>query len=726
MRLSRDKKVMFLSIILLLVVCPTIKQSHFFGEENILTSTAENSKVLFLPPNQTNYELKEINQFDTGYGYPVDVEMVGDLAFTCAPRGGLFIFNVSIPTQPVLIGSYDEPKNITEDNYWSVNGGSAGLALKDDLLFLGDGLNGLVVLNISDPTYPQKIGYYSEGAVQDVLINGDYLYTLSFPGIAILNISIPTSPTFVTKIIERNDDPSSILYEFIIQDNHLLALNGSSGLIIYDITKPATPIEVSRTSFIPGKLAIKENLLFIITSPSYYNSFISQLVVIDISNYSLPQLVKKQQISEIDDYINDLLVYNTTLFVGVGTKLYAFELDAFFNSTFLSSITLGGLVRTFRVNHSYQDSTDYVTVYCANANKGLQMLDYSNISHPLLLSEYDFGGQTKEVYVEEQYVYLLSEHDWPVSPTEFLILHRTEEQALELVGKYSFTEQHINEVVISGKYAYLAGNGLTILNLSNPTSLSVVGQYSEGCTYTEAICYDPTREVVFIGDTSRGFVTLNVTDKTNPVRLSSGNPWSMVISDLTLLGNLLILGDTNYENGGFGLIDMSDPINPVYLHHHIVSEMVKSLYVEDNILYLSTQYTALFIFDITNREEPERIGYLYTGWWFNGENLVIKDGLAFLAREANGLLVIDVHKPSNPKLLLTYRDWYAGISYDVCVTDDYIFLADGWDGLEIYQLVKTPITKTTIILLATFIPSGILLVTGVFLLYQKKRKQILN
>ena len=157
MSCSRDKKLVLLSIVLLLIF-PLTTKSNFIGENSTLnTATAERTKVLFLPSNQTDYALKESSQFDTGYGYPVDVEVVDNLAFTVAPRGGLFIFNVSDPVHPILIGSYDEPKNITEDNYWSTDGGlSSGLTFKDNLIFLGDGLNGLIILNVSNPTNPQK------------------------------------------------------------------------------------------------------------------------------------------------------------------------------------------------------------------------------------------------------------------------------------------------------------------------------------------------------------------------------------------------------------------------------------------------------------------------------------------------------------------------------------------------------------------------------------------
>ena len=82
--------------------------------------------------NTTDYRIQKINQFDTGYGFILDFLIIDSLAFTITHRGELLIFDVSNYPQPLLVGTYNEPRNITEEYLWGNYGG------------FGNGLHGLV------------------------------------------------------------------------------------------------------------------------------------------------------------------------------------------------------------------------------------------------------------------------------------------------------------------------------------------------------------------------------------------------------------------------------------------------------------------------------------------------------------------------------------------------------------------------------------------------------
>ncbi len=728
MSCSRDKKLVLLSILLLLLIFPLSKKSSFPSEKSTLNATtAENTKILFLPSNQTDYTLNEISQFDTGYGYPVDVEVVDNLAFTVSSRGGLFIFNVSEPTQPVLIGSYDEPKNITENNYWSTYGGlAAGLAFKDNLIFLGDGLNGLVVLNVSDPTNPQKIGHCKDRPIPDVIVEGNYAFgRLLSSGIPIINISDPFNPVFITEIDDDVFSPGDVR-DFYVEETILFVL--SIDLVIIDISNPYHPVEISRMSEYGGfALSLtSDDLLYIVSSDVFsHDPNPNNLTIFNVTDPFIPQLISENIIVGIDDYVNGMYVDNFTIYIStIAAELNVLHLDNDSSVTFISSLPLSGVIGKFEIKSiTYENDTISKRVYCANWNKGFQILDCINSSNLILLSEYDFGGQTKAVYVDGEYIYLLTEHDWPVNPTTLIILQQTGGENPELVGNYTFNEQYIRDVVVHEHFAFLAGSGLTILDLNDPSNPTVIGQYSEGFSSTRAICYDPHRELVFLGDYYRGYGILNVTDKTNPVLLSQGNPWDMSVSNIFLEGNLLFLADQK-PYGSFGIIDTTTPIAPTYLHREEVNEAVFSLYAVDNLLYLSTDYTALIIYDISNLENPQLIGQLRTGWWFDGLELVVEDDLAYIAREANGLMIIDVHLPRKPQLLMTFRDHYAGLSYDVTVSDGTIYLADGWDGLEILELIPPAINEKLLSIIAILTPTIGLVIVTIIIVIQYKKKEV--
>ncbi|AKI98000.1 LVIVD repeat-containing protein [Kosmotoga pacifica] len=58
---------------------------------------------------------------------------------------GLFIFDVSDPVNPQLIGHYD-----TAGRAW-------GVAVAGDYAYVADGSNGLVIIDISDPENPKMV-----------------------------------------------------------------------------------------------------------------------------------------------------------------------------------------------------------------------------------------------------------------------------------------------------------------------------------------------------------------------------------------------------------------------------------------------------------------------------------------------------------------------------------------------------------------------------------------
>ncbi len=145
-------------------------------------------------------------------------------------QGGLWIVDVSDPSNPQSVGYYVPP---TESYIHDV-------FVVDTLAFLTSA--DLCIVDVSDPSNPQQIGYFPTpawaGAVQ---VSGIYAYLIDDGvgenvGLRVLDISDPTDPQEVG-FCYTNDGARAIC----ISGRLAYIANGSSGLTIIDISVPANP-----------------------------------------------------------------------------------------------------------------------------------------------------------------------------------------------------------------------------------------------------------------------------------------------------------------------------------------------------------------------------------------------------------------------------------------------------------------------------------------------------
>ncbi|MBG0788229.1 MAG: TIR domain-containing protein [Anaerolineaceae bacterium] len=126
----------------------------------------------------------------TNSGVTCTVVLDGDIAYIGGGWAGLYVFNISDPSSPELIGGYDTPN-------WIV-----GMSLSGDNLFLSLGDTGLLALDVSDPSRPIMMdtlvtdGYVMESSATEDLLYITYLvmngYDVAESGVYAVDITDPT------------------------------------------------------------------------------------------------------------------------------------------------------------------------------------------------------------------------------------------------------------------------------------------------------------------------------------------------------------------------------------------------------------------------------------------------------------------------------------------------------------------------------------------------------
>ena len=94
---------------------------------------------------------------------------------------------------------------------------------------------------------------------------------------------------------------------------------------------------------------------------------------------------------------------------------------------------------------------------------------------------------------------------------------------------------------------------------------------------------------------------------------------------------------------GLDIFEVNDPTKPKHLSHLNLEYAANDVYLEDNYAYVADSDNGLVIVDVSNPIEPKVVGHYYTGW---AEDVYIKDNYAYVAVGDNGLVILDINDPT--------------------------------------------------------------------------------
>ena len=99
-------------------------------------------------------------------------------------------------------------------------------------------LNGLVILDISDPAVPTLASrYYFHGHGQDILKSGTYVYIADGEaGVQIVDVSDPLNP-----VSAGSYDTPGYAWAVRLSGSSLYVADGDQGLVILDVSDPGHP-----------------------------------------------------------------------------------------------------------------------------------------------------------------------------------------------------------------------------------------------------------------------------------------------------------------------------------------------------------------------------------------------------------------------------------------------------------------------------------------------------
>lgn len=226
--------------------------------------------------------------------------------------GSLLVVDVSDPTHPRVVGSYDRTNQATA---LAVSGGRAylagdrelrvidlanpmaprgvgrcdlgrefgetawGVAVQGRYAYITDG-GSVVVIDVSDPATPKKLGRCEVECGESITVAGQYAYlACDVDGVRIVSVADPTAP----KPIGTWKGPANAL-ETVVAGNLAFVTGGEDGVELWigDISDPAAPKTIGRYGDgMSGGVAIQGKYAYVACG---------HLDVVDISNPAAPKL----------------------------------------------------------------------------------------------------------------------------------------------------------------------------------------------------------------------------------------------------------------------------------------------------------------------------------------------------------------------------------------------------------------------------------------------------
>ena len=596
-------------------------------------------------------------------GYANSVYVSGDYAYVADGVSGLAIINIFDPTNPgtpIYEDTTDEASNVY------VSGNYA---------YVADFSSGLAVIDISNPTNPGTPIYKNTtGNAYSVYVSGNFAYVADgISGLAVINISNPTN--LGTPIYENTTGNA---YGVCVSGDYAYLADGSSGLAVIDIsnpTNPGTPFYENTTGNAYG--------VYVSGDYAYLADGSSGLAVINISNPTNPGTPVYED--TIDD-ARSVYVSGDYAYVGDGLSgLAVIDISDPTNpGTPIYKNTMGN------ANGVYL-SGNYA--YVADGSSGLVVIEITVSIDPGTPFYVDTAGSALGVYVNGDHAYIA---DW----NKGLAIIDISDPKNPGIPVYENTTGYLYDVYVSGDYAYLAdfSSGLGVINISDPTDPGTpVYKATMGIAHGVYVSGD----YAYVADFGSGLAVIDISDPTNP-----GNPiYEDTIGsayDVYVSGNYAYVAN---GNSGLAVINISDPRNPGTPIYENTTGNAFDVCVSGDYAYVADRSSGLAIIDISDPTNPGTP--IYQNLTNDARSVYVSGDYAYVADPLSGLAVIDISNSTNPGTPVYGNT--TGNANGVYVSGFYAYVADGSSGLAVIEIRKMVEFEAPIIISA---PSDFTLEAG--------------
>lgn len=457
-----------------------------------------------------------------------DVAVSGSVAYIATADSGLRIVDISNPEKPRESGAVF-PSGYTYRVISTADRVYLHASLKVPRGMRGD-LNGLYILDCSDPTNPVEASFYPEPYGTLIAVDSEVAYwgASDSRSITYIDITNPKQPRFRAERVLSS--PEIVV---AVDRKKEIVLTRES-LQIFDVSNPLHP---SRSgSYEP---AVFDEISVSDTVAVLYDRFRDIVQVLDISNPAAP--VPASRLTTLETrYIMDLLVQQRTLYLlGEGFAI----------------LDLSNPARPRSIGQ-YGPGIDFVSfaissglAYLAGSDHTIHILDIADPANPRLIARFTefvrMNQPVKDIQLVENTLYVLAE------------------------------DLHILDVSNPGQ-----PSPVTVLKFPNATERMVL---IEDILFIEEKYQDWLREWQF------NLVGVDVSDPTRPVVLGKYGWYESYNIGGHSQSCIYVTGSE-----GIHLLNFSKPMSPTEFGFYGLSDLDTAAFAGDNMLYVISEKAGLY------------------------------------------------------------------------------------------------------------------------------------
>ena len=505
-----------------------------------------------------------------------------------------------------------------------------------DLAYLGC-YGGLKIFDISDPADPVKIGWYHTGIAPMWLdIQGDYAFMANiFRGFQVIDISNPEEPILVT-----TNDTVSRLNDIVIRDNLAFVSSEKEGLAIFDISTPEAPRLVGKYDIAAGSGAIalagngrdilltdRESTLYLFSvddpaNPKVITTFTTSgtgtgvagknnLVFISEGNQGLetidlsdPEYPQQKSHYDHSGVIKNVVFNETHAFISDRDGIKIIDIS-----------TSPAAIQTAEIKTEGPGSSLFLAknhLYIAGDRFfGLKIIDISDPNVPIItatLEPEESDIAFKSIDVVDNCAYIASSNN---SKGKLYIYDISNPAAPDLVCELELPAGRAVDITIENDFALitLEENGLIIIDISNPLEAATIYGGSGQLVAGSIAClgnfaYIVERYQPYGDDVLAKVTVFDISNPEKPNKINSFSYNSSRIYDLFISDNCLNVATDN----GLDIYSLKDRQNPQKIETLCEECEVAGSFVNEKHLGIVTGYGGGFIlYKIENGIEADNL-----------------------------------------------------------------------------------------------------------------------
>ena len=526
-------------------------------------------------------------------GVVMDVKYHSGILYVADGLEGLIAYDVSDPSSPTVVYHYDSP------------GFAKRINLFGNLLFLSDGEFGVKIFDVSSPPSPVLIGAINTlGDASGVALKGNVLYVAEVSeGLSLYDISDPSSPTLIT----RKSSIGSVL-NVSVSGNRLFAAVGTGGVRVYDISDPTAPAPISSVGTSARSTDAKEvgAYLYVADMPAGIN-------VYDASTFSHVGNVPTYGVAYATRVVGNYLLVAEDI---AGLEIY--DITDPSSPVRVSYIEAEGCF--------YDVKSVGNSMYAAAGSKGVKFFTYG-IYGPVKVGEVR-GGYAFEVFPYGGRLYVAA------GRSGGLMIYDTATHSL--LGSYD-TPGSAEGVFVAGNYAYVADGlyGVRIIDVSDPSSPTEVGHY-DSPGEAHKVFVDGT--LMYVADGTAGLRVVSVADPTSPYEVGYYDTPGTAMGVFVSYPYVFV---ADGGSSGLRIIDASDPTSPYEVAHYITPGEGKDVEVRGTRAYVADGVGGMRIYDLSSLPTITEFGYYDTPW--SAQSVFLDPtGRIYVADLSAGFLVLSI------------------------------------------------------------------------------------